>query len=50
MSIGKIKRNKQESIKEFWINPREKIKIFISSKCGDKGKYDNIRKELKKSY
>ena len=49
MSIGKIKRNKQESIKEFWINPREKIKIFISSKCGDKGKYDNIRKELKKA-
>ena len=28
MSIGKIKRNKQESIKKFWINPREKINIY----------------------
>lgn len=27
--------------------PKQKIKVFISSKCGDKGKYDNIRKELR---
>lgn len=29
------------------ITPNQKIKVFISSKCGDNGKYDKIRKELK---
>ena len=28
------------------ITPDQKIKVFISSKCGDNGKYDKIRKEL----
>ncbi len=26
-----------------------KINVFVSSKCGDKGKYDHVRAELKKS-
>ena len=29
--------------------PEHKIKVFISSKCGDKGRYDRIRAELKKA-
>lgn len=29
------------------IMPERKIKVFISSKCGDEGKYDRIRSELK---
>ena len=28
------------------ITPDQKIKVFISSKSGDNGKYDKIRKEL----
>ena len=26
-----------------------KINVFVSSKCGDKGKYDHVRAELKKA-
>lgn len=31
------------------LEPGQKIKVFISSICGDKGKYDRIRDELKKA-
>lgn len=31
------------------IIPERKIKVFISSICGDKGRYDRVRTELKKS-
>ena len=29
--------------------PGQKIRVFISSKCGDRGKYDNVRAKLKKA-
>ncbi len=29
------------------VKPGELIKVFISSKCGDNGKYDRVRKKLK---
>lgn len=38
-----------ESVKpqKVQIIPERKIKVFISSRCGDEGKYDRIRSELK---
>lgn len=31
------------------LQPGRKIEVFISSICGDKGKYDHVRAELKKA-
>ena len=31
------------------LQPGRKIEVFISSKCGDNGKYDYVRAELKKA-
>lgn len=31
------------------LNAGQKISVFVSSQCGDKGKYDHVRTELKKA-
>lgn len=38
----------EEYVVPFSITPDQKIKVFISSKCGDNGKYDRVRVNLKK--
>lgn len=40
--------DKHEKVAPFTAASNQKIKVFISSICGDKGKFDNIRAELKK--
>ena len=39
----------KDFIKKRKITPERKIKVFISSICGDNGRYDRVRSELKKS-
>lgn len=39
--------DEKEVEKSLAIHPDQKIKVFISSICGDKGKYDRVRAELK---
>lgn len=41
--------DKQEYIAPATIYPDQKINVFISSICGDNGKYDRVRASLKKS-
>ncbi len=43
------KTEKKEILPLRTLQPRQIIKVFISSICGDKGKYDRIRAELKKA-
>lgn len=43
------KTEKKEVLPLRTLQPRQIIKVFISSICGDKGKYDRIRAELKKA-
>ena len=38
----------KEQAKPLYINPDQRIKVFISSICGDKGKYDRVRASLKR--
>lgn len=42
------KTEKKEVLPLCTLQPRQIIKVFISSICGDKGKYDRIRAELKR--
>lgn len=42
-----IKNEEEETNEEYQIVPRNKIKVFISSKCGDHGIYDKTRTKLK---
>lgn len=39
---------KKEMPRSYTLLPGRKINVFVSSKCGDNGKYDHVRAELKK--
>ena len=42
-------KNNIEYTSPFSIIPDQKIKVFISSICGDNGKFDRVRTNLKKA-